>query len=149
MEITLDLLSRLRGNTYVTTAVVIVGFVVFFYFNYSTQPFRGIPYVGGPKWDILNIKAQYRFVTDCKNLIKEGLAKVRELNLTNGRDVAAKKLTTAPRNSKHSMMDPSKSLAMSPSPSCPHVMFRLSRTTRIWTLANRPRGYAGLSFHPI
>jgi hypothetical protein len=78
MEITLELLSRLRGNSYVTTAAIIVGLIIFFYFNYSTQPFRGVPYVGGPKWDILNLKAQYRFVTDCKNLIKEGLEKVRE-----------------------------------------------------------------------
>ncbi|RYP67659.1 hypothetical protein DL771_007126 [Monosporascus sp. 5C6A] len=75
MEITIELLSRLRGNTYFTTVVVIIALVVFFYFNYSTQPLRGIPYVGGPKWDILNLKAQYRFLTDCKNLIKEGLEK--------------------------------------------------------------------------
>ncbi|KAL0780641.1 hypothetical protein CaCOL14_001976 [Colletotrichum acutatum] len=75
MEIVLDLLAQARGNTYVTFTVAVLSLVVFFYFNYSTQPFRGIPYVGGPKWDILNIKAQYRFVTDCKNLIKEGLQK--------------------------------------------------------------------------
>ncbi|KAK1637087.1 cytochrome P450 [Colletotrichum phormii] len=75
MEIALDLLSRVRGNTYVTVTVALLSLIVFFYFNYSTRPLRGIPYVGGPKWDILNIKAQYRFVTDCKNLIKEGLQK--------------------------------------------------------------------------
>lgn len=78
MEIALDLLARARGNAYVAVTVAVLSLVVFFYFNYSTQPFRGIPYVGGPKWDILNIKAQYRFVTDCKNLIKEGLQKVRD-----------------------------------------------------------------------
>ncbi|KAJ0311102.1 hypothetical protein COL516b_001805 [Colletotrichum fioriniae] len=76
MEIALDLLARARGNAYVAVTVAVLSLVVFFYFNYSTQPFRGIPYVGGPKWDILNIKAQYRFVTDCKNLIKEGLQKI-------------------------------------------------------------------------
>lgn len=85
MEITLEILSRLWGNNYVITAVAILSLVVFFYFNYSTQPFRGIPYVGGPRWDILNLKAQYRFVTDCKNLIKEGLEKVRELHFQGSR----------------------------------------------------------------
>ncbi|KAF6798080.1 P450 monooxygenase [Colletotrichum sojae] len=76
MEILLEFLSRLRGNTYVSSALVLAALVVFFYFNYSTQPYRGIPYVGGPRWDILNLKAQYRFVTDCKKLIQEGLAKI-------------------------------------------------------------------------
>ncbi|KAK1974951.1 hypothetical protein LZ30DRAFT_786643 [Colletotrichum cereale] len=36
MEIALDLLSRVRGNTYMAVSVAVLSLFVFFYFNYST-----------------------------------------------------------------------------------------------------------------